>query len=380
MIRWFADLRPRRPWMPAVTGALAGLIALALATLSPQVVSFEHSISKVRTFLLSTRPAHAVADVVIVYVDEKSLAPYPYLTPIDRAHLSAVLEKIAAAKPRVIAIDILFDRASEPAKDEHLAQVLRALAVPVVLAFDGSDTIRSFEREFKSASGRPGGYADLATTGSDVTHVPPSIRGQCSFAELTVAQSMRRDCAPSKFYRRIDWLLEPHDGSQTFLQIPSSYVLSHANPAFLRGKIVLLGGQFRGVDRHATPTAKDDDTPGIWIQAQIIQQILDARARHDLGAVGEGIASLAAGALGALVAAHRFSRARGALVATVSGLGIIGLDIALYLLCRVALPGDLILFAFSLGFLWNTLLENQRARGLDYALKSAVGLEDTCAV
>ncbi|WP_269514496.1 CHASE2 domain-containing protein [Brevundimonas subvibrioides] len=380
----------------AATGVLAGGFAILAINLLPQFVKIEHSITDLRTVAFSDRAPQTSLDVAIVGIDEKSLEGVPYLSPLDRGYLSDVVTEIAGAEPRVIVLDILFDRTTEPKKDEALEQTLRNLQVPVVLIRSGDPLDPAFQNRFLASTYRPiGGPLVSATVDDVVRHIPVSPDGTCSLSE---AAKLVRDnpglrtlphCDRERPIR-IDWLLEP-PGQETFTYIRSSELtgpdVMPLQLARLRGKVVIIGGVFDLIDRHKTPlSVLHGDTagvpgtqsslsngatsPGVLVHAQAMQQLFDGRVRHELGVIGEAILLLFCGLSGAILGSFSEMRKRRGIVLFVVTISLIVIDITLFKFARFVLPGDAAGFAVFLGFLFNSMRLNYRIGGLPSAGKT----------
>ena len=63
--------------------------------------------------------------IVIVFIDELSLAYTGQRSPTPRDFLANVLTKLIEKKPKVIGLDILLDKTYEKASDEMLQEVLQ---------------------------------------------------------------------------------------------------------------------------------------------------------------------------------------------------------------------------------------------------------------
>ncbi|MEO1282654.1 MAG: CHASE2 domain-containing protein, partial [Pseudomonadota bacterium] len=72
-------------------------------------------------------------DIAIVLINEDALVDLPYVSPIDRGWVSGLLKAIDTLQPKAIAVDLLFDRATEPAKDALLLETIKTIDVPIVL-------------------------------------------------------------------------------------------------------------------------------------------------------------------------------------------------------------------------------------------------------
>ena len=132
----FSELSPTA--LLAAVLAAAFVLAAALLAIRPlENLSRDLMVSALSPFTAQA----STKDIVLVTVTEDTLTKFPYRSPIDRGFLAALVEKIDAANPRAIGIDILFDQATEPAKDAALANALANAKAPVVIAaadeFDG---------------------------------------------------------------------------------------------------------------------------------------------------------------------------------------------------------------------------------------------------
>lgn len=383
----------------AVAGLLAGAVAVMAMNLLPKVVKVEHSITDLRTVAFSDRAQRTSREVAVVGIDETTLSGLAYLSPVDRAYLAELVQKIAATEPRVIVLDIIFDRPTEPTKDTQLAATLRDLPVPVVLTRVTSQEAldAGFQDVFLRTANRPTADALVSATVDDVVrHLPVAPNGQCSLAEAAQRTlqnpGVRTTPACSRTQPiRIDWLLEP-PGEQTFTYFLAGSVTA-IDPiaqqlARLRGKVVIVGGVYGQLDRHKTPLSVLDGggrsspshgqiggntTPGVMIHAQALQQLLDGRVRGELNSVGEATVLGLSAIFGSALASRRSFRDRRGIVLTIVSFCLILIDVLLFKGLRFVLPGDAIAFAIFLGIVFNSVRLSHRAGGIMEAGKTVGG-------
>jgi CHASE2 domain-containing sensor protein len=86
-----------------------------------------------RTALFSGVPEGQRKDIALVLVDDSSVDQYRSRSPVDRGLIAELVKAVDAAKPKVIGLDFIFDRHSEPGRDAALRDAIRSAAAPVVL-------------------------------------------------------------------------------------------------------------------------------------------------------------------------------------------------------------------------------------------------------
>jgi CHASE2 domain-containing sensor protein len=259
--------------------------------------------------LLSTRIKAQRKDIALIYVDDKSLSDYFAITPVDRALLAELIRAVDAAKPKVIGLDVVFDRPSEPDRDEALITALREVAAPVVMVATDiqergvSGNRIAWQASYLQRTNNMIASPFLGTEDNEFFLGDDVIRSmepmdqvpsqKLPFA-LVLAQYAGIHNYPQS--RIIDWLLPSENGTepfQTFIVPPHKKVSGTLNgeavlPAFmqrfLKNRIVIIGANIIGVDRHRVPmtVATNSDVPGAYIHAQILAQIIDGREVREL--------------------------------------------------------------------------------------------------
>jgi CHASE2 domain-containing sensor protein len=185
----------------------------------------------------------------------------------------------------------------------------------------------------------------------------PGSPYQESFAKL-LAKSYGSNV--DETHRRIAWLLEPRDGSDTFLTIPAEIILKPADDAGaravraqLKDRIVIIGGLFIDSDRHLTPlTARVGELqPGALIHAHIAAALVDGRSisqlEVDTWRLKVGLAAVAA--LAFMIGWYFRLNRRGVLLGSVATVAIIVVDTLVFWQWRIILPIVLALLAWFIG-------------------------------
>ena len=284
------------------SGARLLLLAAAVVLMPrvPPFSLFETWLSDVRLALLA-RAAPDHPRVVVVEISEETLARLGRRSPVDRDLLARLIEQIGSARPLAIGIDILIDQATEPARDEALAQALRLAQVPVVLTWadtvSAPGTIEPFQeaymRQFFATIGNPQVQRGLSYLPQDndgvvrrvLLHAPS---GEVREGFAVVLAAIAGVAAPAAGDMVIDFYGHPAGDTQPFNRL-AAHLLDRDHSAIwglqeraMAGRIVLIGVNATGADRHRTPFATDllsgqRDTAGVFVQAQALAQLLDGR-------------------------------------------------------------------------------------------------------
>lgn len=262
----------------------------------------EHWSADLRTAFLSPRPDTQHKRIALVYVTEKTLAPYPYLSPTERQLLADLINAIDATKPAAIGVDFVIDRPTETAKDAAFLAAVRDAKAPVVLGAVDEPAPRegegkSFQSDYLAKANRSAGhlYFDKPhkslVIGDHVVRLmakPSLSRTHKDLFADQLAQKAGSYPKPKSEY--ISWLLQPKDRTETFLTLSAEQVLGRSGgPALpiadmLRDRIVLIGGNFSDRDQHLIPLSVTDGRryPGLFVHAQILAQIMDERSLSTL--------------------------------------------------------------------------------------------------
>jgi adenylate cyclase len=268
--------------------------ALLLTTLLHLPHGPEHWSADLRTAHLSPRLKSQYDKIALVYISDKTLDRFPYISPTDRGLIAELVRKIDAAGAAVIGLDFILDRATEPAKDDALIDAIRKARAEIVLGTIGATAHKTekeaaFEADILARSGRPSGHIFFGEHHSALVISDNVVRttyedavdtGKPSFAAV-LAREAGANAVPQSRY--ISWLKQPEDGSDTFMTLTAESVLDPgALPLaeLLKDRIVLVGGNFFDRDQHLTPFSviTHHRYPGLSIHAQMLAQLLDNRS------------------------------------------------------------------------------------------------------
>jgi adenylate cyclase len=366
--------RPLRRGSLARPIVLAGLFAvlttLLLADLIPRyapgLLRFEHVMGDVRTHLLSDRLPSQHPHVAIVGITDQTLSGYKTRLPIDRVLLAHIVEALDEAGAKVIGLDFLFTRVTPADNEDMLIDAIKRAKANIVLAAADERlnlTPAQAERQahFFAQTGRPAGYVNLATERDWVVRFKaPAAPGGAfpkSFARL-LAEGAGYPTVGA--HRRIAWLREPRDGSDTFLTIPAETLLgpesdplTRAARAGLKDKIVIVGALMPDLDLHQTPitAGAPERMAGAVIHAHIVAETVDGRHIGQLEADSAVLRLVLAvlSALGFLVGWRYRLKRKGLLLSSIATVAIIAVDTIVFWEFRIILPVVLALIAWFLG-------------------------------
>jgi len=290
------------------TPVVVALVATLVATLAVgSIALLENADQFIGDFEMSSfaAPEPMDSDVVVVAINEATLSLLPYRSPVDRAFVSQLLEKIASLHPRAIGLDLLLDQPTEPVKDDLLRKTLHKLPVPLVVSYTDdpgvvTDTQRANLEAFVPSNLR--GYATLGEDNLDVARwiFPGAVTKSGQYVEgFARAIAAKVGVKTPARLLPIVWHGQPDRDTPAFREIPANVVVAPpasnvaALPAavlatWLTGKIVLIGSDITLVDRHRTPFDVVDpaglgNMAGVTIQAHGLSQLLRGRESPAVG-------------------------------------------------------------------------------------------------
>jgi CHASE2 domain-containing sensor protein/signal transduction histidine kinase len=338
-----------------VSTAVVAFLAAERITTRPDNLIYD-GLSK-----LAVRPP--ADDIVIVAIDNRSidaLGRWPW----PRARHEALLRRLAEARPKAIAYDVLFvDPDREPEVDVALASAVRAAApvfLPLTFDVPGENgapfqTILPVEPLREAAAGMgqvniefdPDGVVRRAFLAEgDGTRTWPHLmellyraaRGGVSRPYASGAN--RGQPSPAGLVREKSMLIPFAGPPGHFRTISAVDIVRGETPTqFLRGKLVLVGSTADGLgDRYATPQSGGTQImPGVELQANLLDALLTDRVIRSMGPAWAALLSLAP--LWLLLAGFLWLRPRanmllgaGLLVATLAASAV------LFLLGRIWIP------------------------------------------
>lgn len=234
-------------------------------------------------------------DIIIVTIDNDSIRAIGRW-PWRRDEHALMLDRLSAAKPKVIIYDVLFTEAGADfaAEQRLIAAVARSKALlPLFMEVPGRNgepvTVVEPLAGLAAASGGVG-HVNLSPDLDGVVRQIFLAEGSSHkpwphLAALAACRAARRACAsppPERgesggLVRRSRFLIPFAGPRQHYREVPFAAVLSgQVPPSFFAGKIVLVGATATGVgDAYATPMAERDVLmPGVEVIANVTDALL----------------------------------------------------------------------------------------------------------
>lgn len=278
--------RLRREWWLMLALCLAGTAGLQRSGLAARLDHIAYDVALAGQD--RTAADTLLADrLLIVALDDRSLAEAG-AWPWPRAQQAALVERIAAGRPRAIGLDILLTEPRDPAGDQALADAIgRAGNVYLPLAFeipghDGrpADPLLPVPTFAQRSAGI--GHVNLAPDSDGVMRESYLAyrAGDQTWPALPAAMIGRRVASPATEpgLTRAEPVLIAYPGPEgTIPSVPASRVLrGEVPPELIAGHYVLVGMTAGGLgDTHATPTAGGSPLmPGVEIQASLLASLL----------------------------------------------------------------------------------------------------------
>jgi adenylate cyclase len=290
-LKRFSTKGPNRSgvWI-TVVAVLSALIAICTVQFLAPINNLEKKLADIRLAALEL-PKPPSDQIIVVAIDEETLAQFSYRSPIDREFIANLIEKIDAGNPKAIAVDVLIDQASEPAKDSRLYSVIRNTKAPLHFSFTADSAfVTDAQLEYMQAFVPPenrmeskllsdpfdGLIRRISTGGIKVGNkVQYDEDNPASFAAVMATYL---DAPLLKGPREISWRPLSEDGEEPIPIISANY-MSYLPPEMFSGKVVLIGAVLSITDRHPTPLSIIDDgyrglMPGVLIQAHAIDSLV----------------------------------------------------------------------------------------------------------
>jgi adenylate cyclase len=306
---------PRRNRRKPSTGALPRRAALSavvvVAALLAWLPGYRLDLAVGDRLVGSSQHSPAGDDrIVVVGLDEATLASLAYRSPIDRGLLTSIVAKLDKAGAEAIGVDILIDQATEPDKDLRLRQQLIDAKSRVVMAYATRDLAltpaqSSFLDDF--VKGLQPGLVELVKDDLD-GRVRWYTRGKWvdgNWVPGFAAALAGHLTPPNTGKPLISRFLPAKAGAGRPFAFPvyPAQSLSLLPDQWFKDKYVLIGAVLPHEDRHRAPFAGAAGSysammPGVLIHAHLLAHILSGKEVRE----GTLISGLAA-AFGAAISA-----------------------------------------------------------------------------
>jgi signal transduction histidine kinase/CHASE2 domain-containing sensor protein len=353
----------RRGW--AQTGGLAILLFLVVALLSASIPTLrDWQLRFTDTFFRLAPAPRQRSPVVLVTIDDESLHRYGRW-PWSRTLLAKLTNNLNQAGAGAIGLDVLLSEPQSPEADKALADALRgghSVIVDKIAAFPEGPRWGEPLPELAQAAVAVGHAQAPLDVDSVCRRYPPrelTLDGsRWAFAvELARQMNPTRTAAflasygvpstdDSAAVTRAKPVLVPvpyRVGG--FDTIPAYQALDGVDPALVRGRPVLVGfGSTEIGDRLNTPLHPEFPTPGVEVNAQILDGILTGRVLRELSWWSGALVLL--GSCGAAVAVFRKWRGFAALGAlAITGATVYGIALAVFTWGSRILPAGSMMLA-----------------------------------
>ncbi len=348
-----------------VAGGLVGLAVAVASWVDPFGVFEVAELKALDGQFLLRGPRAPASPVVIVSIDEDSFDELDLAWPWPRELHARFLDRVSAARPAAVGLDIVFAEPSSrgPADDEALAGAV-ARAGNVVLGAALTVVRESgFVKEDLNPPIRPirdgaagFGYVNFDTDADAFVRRAPLLRrfqdrDLAGFDLQLYRLAEKAGVATARLPRAPRVIINYRGGPRTFPTVPYHRALSgELPPETFAGKVVLVGAtSIIQHDVFPTPFAPTGTMPGVEIHANMLETLI--RGLHIRRAL-PGIASVVAVLAGALAV-----WAAGTLRPLAAG-GVVGGTLVAYL---AACHG-----AFVLGRYWADVVPVPLALALGY--------------
>ena len=283
------------------------LVLVFLVSLSFPVSTLSQKLNDF--FFRLRRPLPTSSQVAMVLIDDASLAEHGRW-PWPRAEVAKLIRAVSAQQPKAIGVDILLPEAEDEANDSALTSAIQAapnivLAAKISTSPTGNLWIDPLPRFANAAKGVGHVQATIDFDGlcrSIPTQEPTADGPRPAFA-LELASLIQPSVTPATSGLSIPGVehiaslpllidyrpqFEPGDANPPFLVVSAANLLAGKSTEPLAGKAVLIGfGSIDISDRLITPVSNQLPMPGVEINANVADMVLNGRMLSQLGIPGQ---------------------------------------------------------------------------------------------
>jgi len=315
--------------------AVAGLLlALALFTALrswnlPLLSAAENTLYDVRAAGFAPRSDTDKRIVLVVYTDDTNRKT-GQISPVDRTVLAQALAQIEEMGSKGIGIDVLMDSAQDD--DPLLQAVLRGMRTPVFLAFANNRTnpeaitweqeqdLRRYLAAVTTETTKPASILLVTDSDGAARRWPRHYPGLPPLLSEALTRGTS-DAAPqfAGFTGPIRYRLPTAKDRPVFEKIPIDLLADPATAPLvadtIRGRYVLIGGDFADFDQFDTPFTRTGLSPdprgpqsrmiGVEIHASMLAQLLDKALPRSVPGWAQTLGAVLAVLLGMATAAAR---------------------------------------------------------------------------
>lgn len=277
-------------------GGLIALLVTLLAIAAERKIALleltENYMSDVRlAFMAPPRPQSS--RIAVVVINDDTLEGYPYRSPLDRSLIAGLIGELERRQVRAIGLNVLFDRPTEPHKDELLYQRLHNSSVPLVvsrISNTGGYSLSQIEYSKSFIGDLQSGlsfiYRDTVddTIRTTLLKIVQGRTVKLGFA-ATLADVLGVELPPVEKLV-IDFRPGPDLSTPAFPVYPAHEVADLPASA-LAGRVVLIGADLGDDSGLRTPLSILDSNSvrslsGVEIEAHVLSQLLENRSLHEV--------------------------------------------------------------------------------------------------
>ena len=253
-------------------GALA-LVAVPVFTMTGLASDLDNRVVDARFHVRGA--VSASHDIVLVALDQQSLTYLDARPPIDRSVYAELLDRVHAAGPQALAVDVQFIGKTNPASDEALLAAIDRDGPVVVATHEGADGPVPVPAGANGAAGARPATAAVATDADNVVRrmllAPVALK---TFAVRAAEEFLGRDIGQAGFEDNAAWIAFRGPPGTFSTYSLSDVLLGRVPDSAFAGKLVLIGVT-DPVDDTFVTAASSNPMSGLELQANATQTILD---------------------------------------------------------------------------------------------------------